>query len=278
VPAQEREQTLPMVHAVRPSVRCAISLVISWVCVVASGCEERSAPPLSSLAPAPLQPLGAAGADAGTDPHRLVSAPVWGAPLPAGAVRVTFHKGLVQVGATTVSLGADAGVSPLLGAIGKGPALLVPDGEVYMAELAPLFAALDDGKVPTWILHPGGAVAFPVELRDERAFDAWLDEPKPGKIRIIQRQDGLELVSGIGKLPGPDPNGPTVPVRGGRLDVATTREGLQRLQLRFHAPDACLVPSFGTELRAVGTVLSAFWSGPREPLFERVCLVYPRPG
>ncbi len=259
------------------SVRRAISLVISWVCVVGSGCEERSAPPLSSLAPAPLQPLGAAGADAGADPHRLPPAPVWGAPLPEGAVRVTFRKGQAQAGPSAVSLAVDAGVAPLLGAIGKGPALLVPDDEVYMAELGPLFAALDDGKVPTWILHPAGGVAFPVELRDEQAFDAWLDEPKPGKIRIIQRQDGLELVSAIGKLPGADPNGPTVPVRGGRLDVATTREGLQRLQVRFHAPDACLLPSFGTELRAVGTVLPAFWSGAKEPLFERVCLVYPRP-
>jgi len=260
------------------SVRRAISLVISWVCVVIAGCEERSAPPLSSLAPAPLQPLGAAGTDAGSDPHRLASAPVWGAPLPAGAVRVTFGKGQAQAGGRAVPLGADAGLSPLLAAIGKGPALLVPDDEVYMAELAPLLAALDDASVPTWILHPAGAVAFQIELRDEAGFDAWLDEPKPGKIRIIQRQDGLELVSGMGKLPGADPNGPTVPVRGGRLDVATTREGLQRLQARFHAPDACLVPSFGTELRAVGTVLSAFWSGPKEPLFERVCLVYSRPG
>jgi hypothetical protein len=59
--------------------------------------------------------------------------------------------------------------------------------------------------------------------------------------------------------------------------VGTTREGLQRLQLRFHAPDACLVPSFGTELRAAATVLSAFWSGQNEPLFQQVCLVYPRP-
>jgi hypothetical protein len=166
----------------------------------------------------------------------------------------------------------------VLTAIGKGPALLVADDTTYMAEVAPLLAALDDAKVQTWILHPGGTVAFPVQLRDEAAFDAWLDDPKPGKLRVVQRQDGLELVSGIGKLPGPDPNGPTVPVRGGRVDVATARDGLQRLQARFRAADACLVPSFGTELRAVGTVLSAFWSGPKEPLFDTVCLVYPRPG
>ena len=176
-----------------------------------------------------------------------------------------------------MSLGQDGGVAPLLGAIGKAPVLLVPDETTYVAELAPLLAALQDAHVTTWILHPGGAVAFPVTLRDEREFDVWLDEPRAGKLRVIQRQDGLELVTGIGKIPGPDPNGPTVPIRGGRLDVGTTREGLQRLQLRFHAPDACLVPSFGTELRAVATVLSAFWGGPNEPLFETVSLVYPRP-
>ena len=260
------------------SVRRAISLVFSWVCVLGSGCEERSAPPLSSLAPAPLSPLGAAGTDGGADPHRLPPAPVWGAPLPANAVRVTLGAGEARAGASVASMRADAGVAPLLAAIGKAPALLVPDDATYMAELAPLLAALDDAKVPVWVLHPGGAVAFPVDLRDEAAFDAWLDDPKPGKIRVVQRQDGLELVSGIGKLPGPDPNGPTVPVRGGRLDVATAREGLQRLQVRFHVSDACLVPSFGTELRAVGAVLSAFWSGPKAPLFDHVCLVYPRPG
>jgi hypothetical protein len=60
--------------------------------------------------------------------------------------------------------------------------------------------------------------------------------------------------------------------------VGTARTGLQQLQARFKVGDACLVPSFGTELRAVATVLSAFWVGPKEPLFEKVCLVYPRPG
>jgi hypothetical protein len=260
------------------SVRRAISLVFSWVCVLGSGCEERSAPPLSSLAPAPLSPLALPIGDGGADPHRLPPAPVWGAPLPASAIRVTFGSGEARAGTAVAPLRPDAGVATLVRAIGKGPALLVPEDTTYMAEVAPILAALDDAKVPVWILHPGGSVAFAVELRDEAAFDAWLDDPRPGKLRVVQRQDGLELVSGIGKLPGPDPNGPTVPVRGGRLDVATTRDGLQRLQGRFHVPDACLVPSFGTELRAVGTILTAFWSGPKEPLFERVCLVYPRPG
>src|SRR5262249_61362863 len=132
--------------------------------------------------------------------------------------------------------------------------LLVPDDAVYMADVAPLLAALDDAKLVVWILPPDGKVAFRVALRDEAAFDAWLDDPKPGKLRVIQRQDGLELVSGIGKLPGPDPNGPTVPVRGGRLDVATTRQGLERLQGRLPAPHACLVPPFRNGLPAAGTI------------------------
>src|SRR5262249_21266952 len=109
------------------SVRRAISLVFSWVCVLGSGCEERSAPPLSSLAPAPLSPLASAAPDGGADPPRLPSAPVWGSPLPTNAVRVTFSAGVARAGSAAASLGPDAGVAPLLPVIGKGPTLLVPD-------------------------------------------------------------------------------------------------------------------------------------------------------
>jgi hypothetical protein len=184
----------------------------------------------------------------------------------------------LRLGTRRFPAALDGGSAPLLSELGSRPALLVPDQDSYLAQAAPLLAALDDARRAVWLLHPSGTVAFKLLLRDEKAFDAWLDEPKPGKIRVIQRQDGLELVTGVGKLPGPDPNGPTVPVRGGRLDVATARLGLQRLRQRFPgATDACLVPSFGTELRAVGVALSAFWSGPAQPLFDPVCLVYPRP-
>lgn len=240
------------------------------------GCEQQKAPPLASLSPAPLEPLPAAATDGGTDPHRLAPAPPWGAPVPTPAVRVVLRDEEVRVGQARFLLGGDGGVRPLLDALGGGPVLLAVEGDTYLAQAAPLFAALDDAHLAVWLLHDAG-VAFPLRLRDERAFDAWLDEPKPGKIRMVQRQDGLELMSGMGKLPGPDPNGPTVPVRGGRLDIATARQGLQRLQQRFHAPDACLVPSFGTELRAVATALTAFWVGPHEQLFAELCLVYPRP-
>ena len=240
------------------------------------GCEQQKAPPLSSLAPAPLEPLLAASADAGADVHRLAPAPPWGAPVPTTAVRVVLRDEEVRVGAARFVLGADGGVRPFLAAVGQRPVLLAVEGDTYLAQAAPVLAALDDAKVEVWLLHDAG-VAFPLKLRDERAFNAWLDEPRAGKLRVVQRQDGLELVTGVGKLPGPDPNGPTVPVRGGRLDIATARQGLQRLQQRFHAQDACLVPSFGTELRAAATAFTAFWVGPKEPLFAELCLVYPRP-
>jgi hypothetical protein len=270
-----------VVHALGQSaaVRRASRLLALCTAVLTAGCkQEEKAPSLTSLAPAPLEPLGGVAVDGGSDLHRLAPAPVWGTPVPTEAMRVQLHGGEFQLGPRRFASALDAGWAPLLSELNGHTVLVVPDEASYLAQVAPLFAALDDARSTVWLLHPSGAVAFQVLLRDEKAFDAWLDEPKPGKIRVIQRQDGLELVTGIGKLPGPDPNGPTVPVRGGRLDVATARLGLQRLRQRFPAAtDACLLPSFGTELRAAATALSAFWSGAGQPLFETVCLVYPRP-
>jgi hypothetical protein len=50
------------------------------------------------------------------------------------------------------------------------------------------------------------------------------------------------------------------------------------LKERFgDVPDACLVPSFGTELAQIGQALSGFYSGTAKPIFDQLCLVYPRP-
>jgi hypothetical protein len=154
---------------------------------------------------------------------------------------------------------------------------LVPDAEVFLVQAAPLLAQFDDGQVETWLLHPGGEVAFRLALRDEPAYRAWLDEAKPGKVRIIQRADGLEVQSAVGKLQGADPNGPTVPLRGGKLDVALLREGLLKLKARFESDELCVVPSFGTEVAKVAEVLSGNYREMGEPIFHDVCLVYPRP-
>lgn len=249
--------------------------------VALAGCQrEESAPALKTLAPAPLAPLQAVlSADAGREAaFRVKPAPVWGDAVPASAVRVQLGGTLAQVGGVQYDVDTAEGRSRVLGLLGKDPALLVPDADTYLAQIAPLLAALDDAAVETWLLHPSGKVAFRVSLHDATAFDAWLHEPKPGALRIIQRQDGLELVSNVGKLPGGDANGPTVPRRGGQLDVALAREGLERLKSRFGDADTlCVVPSFATEVRETASLLTAAWASADAPLFGGLCLVYPRP-
>jgi hypothetical protein len=255
-------------------------LSLCSVLLLASCQREQSAPPLQALAPAPLAPLQATvGPDAGREAvYRVEPAPVWGdAPPPAG-VRLLLEGTAVRTPGGRFQIETAEGRAGVLAAAGKGPVLLVPDADSYLAQVAPLLAALDDAAVETWLLHPGGQVAFRIQLRDAPAFDAWLHAPKPGALRIIERQDGLELVSNVGKLPGSDANGPTVPRRGGQLDVALVRQGLERLKGRFTTADAlCVVPSFGTPLRETGALLAAAWTAPGRPLFASLCLVYPRP-
>jgi len=82
----------------------------------------------------------------------------------------------------------------------------------------------------------------------------------------------------MGKLHGGDPNGPTVPVRGGQLDLATLRKGLETLQKRFvSAPDYCFLPSFGMELSQTARAMAANYLSPETAYFPGTCLVYPRP-
>jgi hypothetical protein len=245
-----------------------------------AACEEKAAPPLSSLAPKPLPKLAWA-ADGGEDReavYRVEAAPVWGEPRPASAVTLELRAGKAQVGSQTFDLETPESLARLKAAIAGRPLLVVPDRDTYLAQLGHFLGMVDEGGLELWLAHLSQPVAFRVRLRDEAAFRLWLDEPKPGKIRIIQRADGLELQTNIGKLPGADPNGPTVPLRGGQLDVAGARRALSRLKERFdEAQDVCVVPSFGTELGRVADVLTADYAGPRERSFDELCLVYPRP-
>ncbi|HXX32717.1 MAG TPA: hypothetical protein VEJ89_18580 [Myxococcaceae bacterium] len=261
--------------------RALPTLVSGLLLVLDAGCRREEPPPLKSLAPAPLAPLRATSADPPGDREaafRVEPAPVWGDAPPPAAVRVMLAGVQVRLLGASFPVDSDEGLKGVLARVARRPVLLVPDGETYLAQLAPLLAALDDTGAETWLLHPGGTVAFRLRLRDAPAFDAWLHEPKPGALRIVQRQDGLELVSNVGKLPGGDANGPTVPRRGGQLDVALARTGLVRLKGRFAEADAlCVVPSYGTEVRETAALLAAAWAGPREPLFQVLCLVYPRP-
>lgn len=249
-----------------------------------SACPDRSEKPppesLRSLAPPPLPSLhdrdaGGAPEDDRAALHQVVPAEVFGEEPPSGATRLQVSGRKVRLDGKDFDL--PDGLDPLLPSVGKRALLVAEDGDVFLAQLLPLLERLDDGEVETWILHPAGQVAFKVALSDEAAFQKWLDEPRPGKVRVIQRADGFELATSVGKLPGADPNGPTVPIRGGQMDVATLRRGLVRLKAHFSkADDTCLLPSYGIELVAIARALSGFYQGKEEPIFDRVCLVYPR--
>ena len=188
--------------------------------------------------------------------------------MPAEASAIELH------GSGTALLNRE----PLRSVRGLRKVLLLADADTFVAGASAVLAMLDSEGIETWLAHPNGSVAFKLSLKDEHAFQTWLDQPIPGRIRVIQRADGLELQTGLGKLAGPDPNGPTVPLREGHLDIRLMRQSLQSLRTRFPgATDACLVPSFGTELTRVADALSGFYEAPRKRLFDDLCLVYPAP-
>lgn len=232
--------------------------------VLLLGCrEQKPAAPIPRAQPQPLEPLERVTVDAG-DPrealYEVVPFTPVGPPVPQGArlVPLTGEKTAVPAG--------------------TGPVVLVPDEETYLAQVAPLLATLADGKEEVWLKHPEANIAFKVKLRDAPEFQAWIDEPVPGKVRVIQRGDGFELTTNLGKLPGGDPNGPTVPLRGGKLDLTTLQKGFQKVQAKFKsAPDVCFVPSFGTELEKVSRSMAVNYVSPESAFFPETCLVYPRP-
>ncbi len=192
---------------------------------------------------------------------------------------------LVRIDAASISVGrrklvraAPNWSQQVLQALGGGACavLLDSDPERYLADLAEILAILADARCEVWIRHPDAPVGFKVTLRDNAQFERWLNEPQPGKIRIIQRADGFELQTNVGKMAGLDPNGPTVPTRGGQLDIARLRRGLERLKERFsNAPDSCLVPSYGTELPSIARALSGYYRAQHQRIFDELCLVYP---
>ncbi len=238
-------------------------------------CADQAKAPTPPPKPAPLPSLVEASAsDGGEDReavYRVEAAPVFGAPVEAGAARLALSVGGGTLGGEAVSPEA------LKGKVHGAEVLLVAVDEVFLAQAAPYLAALSDAGAKVSLLHPAGEVAFPVELKDEPAFQAWIDEAKPGKVRVIQRADGFEVQTNMGKLPGADPNGPTVPLRSGQLDVAVLRRALEKLKARFDtAPDVCFVPSYGTELKALATAMTANYRADQAPVFARTCWVFPR--
>lgn len=155
--------------------------------------------------------------------------------------------------------------------------VLRPDAEVYLVQAAPLLAELADRSAKVWLAHPEGSFGYRVMLFDEPAYQHWIDLPEPGRLRVVMRGDGYELATSVGKLPGPDRNGPSVPLRQGRHDLGRLRLGLEALLDRFTTEDMiCWVPSFGMELATVARSLAATYEDDGDPLFKRQCLVFPR--
>jgi hypothetical protein len=242
-----------------------------------AACQKSAAPSASAprAQPKPLEPLervvGEAtdGGAADDDPlYRIVVLTPVGPALPSDAVTVLLDGER-----------ATADGQPFEVAQAKGrPVLLVPGADTYLVQAAPLLAALDDAKAEVWLQHPDAPIAFKLALRDEAMFQTWLDEVVPGKLRVIHRADGFEMQTNMGKLPGGDPNGPTVPVRGGKLDLKTLQRGFEKVQARFtSAPDYCVVPSFGMELAQTARAMAANYVKPKVAFFPETCLVYPRP-
>ena len=185
---------------------------------------------------------------------------------------------IIDLDGKKLDAGSPSDLALLRQKVGRGNrVVLEPDEDTYLAQAALLLALLEDSGAEIWLKAREPGLGFRVRLRDETEFRAWLDEAKPGKVRVIQRADGLEIQTNIGKMPGADPNGPTLPARSGRQDIPRLRTALQRLQQRFDTVrDACVVPSFGMPLGQVAELLTGFYEGPSAPIFSEICLVYPR--
>ncbi|HLT28980.1 MAG TPA: hypothetical protein VK013_02995 [Myxococcaceae bacterium] len=230
-----------------------------------AGCREEPPPPsLTSLAPEPLPRVTTAAEDAS-----VVPITPRGASLPSHAEVFELNALAVEDGSLLKRAGQVSA---------KTSVVLRPDGEVYLAQAAPILAALADQDAEVWLAHPEGAFGYRLMLFDEPAYQHWMDLPEPGRLRVVMRGDGYELATSVGKLPGPDRNGPSVPLRQGRNDLGRLRLALQALLGRFTTEDMiCWVPSFGMELATVARSLAATYEEDGDPLFKRQCLVFPRP-
>jgi hypothetical protein len=255
--------------------------LVAVLLLVLCACNEKpKAPPaVQPPKPAPLEPLvpeRLAVADGGDDPDAIFTVKPFtfsGTPAPADAVRLEIAGTTIKTG------GAEAALPDLKAKLAGKNVVLAFDDETYLAQTQPLFALLDDAKANVFLESPDAkGLAWPVKLRDENAFTAWLDEMVPGKLRIVQRADGFELQTNMGKLAGGDPKGPTVPVRGGKADLVTLQKGLDLVKRRFKdAPDVCFAPSFATTLRDATRAVATNWLSAEQVVYGEACFVYPRP-
>ena len=253
---------------------------VGLIVLLAACADKPKAPPAAPLQkPAPLEPLIAerVRVDAGAEAEATYTVKPFtfaGDPPPAAALRVEAAGEGLKVGAEPATLAAlEAKLTP------RREVLLSFDSETYLAQVLPLLAVLDDAGAHVWLQSPDvPALAWPVTLRDEADFNAWLEETAAGKLRVVHRADGFELQTNLGKLAGGDPKGPTVPTRGGAYDLVTLQRGLDRVKQRFtEAPDVCFMPSYAMPMHDATRAIAANWISAEKVIFAGACLVYPRP-
>lgn len=119
-------------------------------------------------------------------------------------------------------------------------ALDIPADTPSAALNAP-FSALAE-TLPGVALHPvcirasveGGSRCVNALLRTQESMKGWMAALEPlDKLRLVIRNDGMEVVTRHGKIPGPDRFGPSIPARKGVHDFDLLYQDAARLSARF---------------------------------------------
>jgi hypothetical protein len=213
-------------------------------------------------------------------PHLAQVPKDFGKPFEGQLVLEVHERKLAIPGAGLCTIEEPGCAKTLEGLQGR-PLALDLDRELLMADLSKPLAALGRAIAPEELVcllvsdtKVGRCIPFRPFSGEE--FGQWLDAEEPvGKIRVVMRADGLEVVAARGKVPGPDRFGPSLSPVNGRPDF----EGLDRLMLklanRFQGEDdAGLVPSPSMKIESVARALAAL-SGPDGERFSKTFLVYP---
>lgn len=277
-----------MANSIRSRPRFVVAHAAAF-CVAATvlvfGCRRAEKEAASASAPRRIEPVLSANAGAtaaedggniGADSlHEVEAFTAVGPALPADAVVLDLHGELLPGRGGVL----DGGVVALLERAKSAKTVVLRGGDDTMLfQMVELLAGLHEARVSVWVADAESTMGYPVELKHERDFQAWIDQAVPGKVRVIGRADGFEVQTNMGKVPGVDPNGPTVPPRGGQQDFATLKRALARAKELFpKADDVAFVPSYATTLRHIARSISANAESPSSFIFSRVYLVYPHP-
>ena len=150
-----------------------------------------------------------------------------------------------------------------------------------LGDLSPALASLEElepsnGNICLLAVDSRSRRCIPFHPLSSSRFSAWLDAEKPaGKLRVIMRSDGIEVVTDRGKVPGPDRFGPSIPPLGGRMDIVTLERTIDKLTARFPNEDEiALAPTALTSVEQVTTALVALARPPGRRAL-RTLLVYP---